>query len=87
MVSTNHFRQELRAQLGRAATQGHIDILVNSGELPTRPTLNVVIDDGRAELEAQHALEREIEAWDMTWSDYLTSAAPNSAWRSARVHP
>jgi hypothetical protein len=33
MISTDHFRQELRAQLGRAATQGHIDILVNSGEL------------------------------------------------------
>lgn len=27
--------------------------------------LNTVIDDGRAELEAQHALEREIEAWDI----------------------
>ena len=33
MVSTDHFRQELRAQLGRAATLGHIDALVNSGEL------------------------------------------------------
>jgi hypothetical protein len=33
MVSTDHFRQELRAQLGRAATLGHIDVLVNSGEL------------------------------------------------------
>jgi hypothetical protein len=32
-VSTDHFRHELRAQLGRAATQGHIDVLVNSGEL------------------------------------------------------
>ena len=28
--------------------------------------LNTVIDDGRAELEAQHALDREIEAWDMS---------------------
>jgi hypothetical protein len=28
--------------------------------------LNAVIDDGRAELKAQHALDREIEAWDMS---------------------
>ena len=33
MVSTDHFRQELRAQLARAATGGRIDVLVNSGEL------------------------------------------------------
>jgi hypothetical protein len=33
MVSTDHFRQELLVQLGRAATQGRIDILINSGEL------------------------------------------------------
>jgi hypothetical protein len=33
MVSTDHFRQELLAQFGRAATQGRIDILINSGEL------------------------------------------------------
>jgi hypothetical protein len=33
MVSTDHFRQELLAQLGRAATQGRIDILINSGDL------------------------------------------------------
>jgi hypothetical protein len=33
MVSTDHFRQELLAQLERAATYGRIDILINSGEL------------------------------------------------------
>jgi hypothetical protein len=33
MVSTDHFRQELLAQLGRAATLGRIDVLINSGEL------------------------------------------------------
>jgi hypothetical protein len=33
MVSTDHVRHELLAQLGRAATQGRIDVLINSGEL------------------------------------------------------
>jgi hypothetical protein len=33
MVSTDHFRQELLAQLGRATTIGMIDVLINSGEL------------------------------------------------------
>src|ERR1700732_3588183 len=33
MVSTDHFRQEMLAQFGRAVTQGRIDILINSGEL------------------------------------------------------
>jgi hypothetical protein len=28
--------------------------------------LNTVVDDGRAELEAQYALESEIEAWDIS---------------------
>jgi hypothetical protein len=33
MVSTDHFRHELLAQLDRAAKGGRIDVLVNSGEL------------------------------------------------------
>jgi hypothetical protein len=33
MVSIDTFRQELRAQLARAATGGGIDVLMNSGEL------------------------------------------------------
>jgi hypothetical protein len=33
MVSADHFRRELLAQLGRAATNGRIDVLINSAEL------------------------------------------------------
>jgi hypothetical protein len=33
MVSTDHFRQGLLDQLDRAATQGRIDLLINSAEL------------------------------------------------------
>ena len=28
--------------------------------------INTAIDDGRSELQAQHAREREVEAWDMS---------------------
>jgi hypothetical protein len=33
MVSSDHFRQELLAQMGRAAKSGLIDVLINSAEL------------------------------------------------------
>jgi hypothetical protein len=33
MVSTDHFRHELLAQLGRASSAGRITVLINSGEL------------------------------------------------------
>ena len=33
MVSIDHFRQGLLAQMGRAAHGGLIDVLINSGEL------------------------------------------------------
>ena len=33
MVSADHFRQELLAQMGRATAHGSIDMLVISGEL------------------------------------------------------
>jgi hypothetical protein len=28
--------------------------------------LQTIVDEGRGELEAQHALEREVDAWDMS---------------------
>jgi hypothetical protein len=33
MVSIDHFRHELLVQMSRAATNGRIDVLINSGEL------------------------------------------------------
>jgi hypothetical protein len=33
LVSVDHFRQELLAQMGRAAHGGLIDVMINSGEL------------------------------------------------------
>jgi hypothetical protein len=33
MVSVDHFRQELLAQMSRAVALGRIDILINAGEL------------------------------------------------------
>ena len=33
MVSTDHFRQGLLAQMRRASSNGRIDVLINSGEL------------------------------------------------------
>ena len=33
MVSADHFAQELRAQMSRAAKFGSIDIVINSGDL------------------------------------------------------
>jgi hypothetical protein len=33
MVSTDHFRQGLLAQMARVSRRGHIDVLINSGEL------------------------------------------------------
>jgi hypothetical protein len=33
MVSTDHFRQRLLAQMRRASSNGRIDVLINSGEL------------------------------------------------------
>jgi hypothetical protein len=33
MVSTEYFRQELLAQMNRAAKGGRIDVLINSGDL------------------------------------------------------
>jgi hypothetical protein len=58
MVSTDHFRQELLSQLGRAAGIGRIDLLINSGELCRS------LPAGRAwSASCCDAMEAENEAW------------------------
>ena len=52
MVSTDHFRHELLAQLGRAATGGRVDVLINSGELCRSVTRG---GSGSASLLRRHA--------------------------------
>ena len=64
MVSTDHFRQELMAQLDRAAVYGRIDVLINSGELcrsiPTGSSWTAYCCDAmEAEMKAGDALVLE----------------------------
>lgn len=60
MVSSDHFRHELLAQLGRAAAIGRIDLLINSGELcrsvPSGPAWSALCCD---------AMEAEIKLGDV----------------------
>jgi hypothetical protein len=53
----------------RGAHEGKMFRLATAGRYQ-RPQaldwLDTVIEEGRTELEAQHALEREVEAWDMS---------------------
>jgi UDP-N-acetylmuramyl pentapeptide synthase len=60
MVSIDHFRQELLAQMGRAAKQGRIDILINSGELCRSMTRS-----GTGSVSCCDAMEAEIKPGDI----------------------
>jgi hypothetical protein len=69
MVSTDHFRQELLAQLGRAATRGRIDILVNSGELSRSTTR-----DGSGPGSCCDAMQEEFKMGDTLLLDRTNGA-------------
>jgi len=67
----------LEARLQRARNEGYargasearlfkLAVGKNFGRPLAHDWLGAAIDDGRSDLEAQHALEREIEAWDMS---------------------
>jgi hypothetical protein len=69
MISTDHFRQELLAQFGRAATQGRIDILINSGELCRS------ISGGPRSASCCDAMQEEFRLGDTLLADRTNGAA------------
>ena len=68
MVSTDHFRQELLAQLGRAATQGRVDILINSGEI------SLATRDGSGPGSCCDAMQEELKMGDRLLLDRTNGA-------------
>jgi hypothetical protein len=80
MVSTDHFRQELLAQMGRAATHGRIDILINSGELCrsiSREVLQTIC--------SCDAMEAEMKPGDTMLLDRTSGAGMTVRYRLPRV--
>jgi hypothetical protein len=69
MVSTDHFRQELLAQMDRAATQGHIDILINAGEL-----CRSILRGTSSSNSCCDAMQQEIKLGDTTILDRTSGA-------------
>ena len=69
MVSTDHFRQELLAQLGRAATRGRMDILINSEELCRSTTR-----DGSGPGSCCDAMQGEFKLGDTLLLDRINGA-------------
>ena len=63
MVSVDHFRQELLAQMGRASASGAIDMLVNSGEL--HPSLGGHLGSAHGMPSCCEAMQAEIQPGDI----------------------
>jgi hypothetical protein len=71
MVSTDHFRHELLAQMDRAGNRGHIDVLINSGELcRSLRTFN----GSRGLIACCDAMQAEIKPGDTTILDRASDA-------------
>ena len=82
MVSIDHFRQELLAQMSRAAAQGRMDILVNSGELCRSMRkgdlrMSTCCDAMQEEIKAGDVLVERTDGAEMTVR-YLLPRAVNS---------
>jgi hypothetical protein len=59
-------RNEGYARGTREARLFKLKVGKNFGRPQAHDWLGAAIHDGRTELETQHALEREVEAWDMS---------------------
>jgi len=81
MVSTDHFRLELLAQLGRAATQGRIDILINSGELRRS-----IARDGSGSSSCCDAMQKEVKLGDTLLLDRTNGAGMTVRYLLPRIN-
>jgi hypothetical protein len=69
MVSIDHFRHELRAELARAAKVGQKDLLVNSGEL-----CRSIANGGSSAASCSEAMEAEFMLGDTLLLDQTNGA-------------
>jgi hypothetical protein len=69
MVSVDHFRQELLAQMDRAARSGRMDVLINCGEL----CRSISRDNVQAK-QSSDAMQAEIKPGDTTILDRTNGA-------------
>jgi hypothetical protein len=69
MVSVDHFRQELLAQMDRAARGGRVDVLINCGEL----CLSISRDNVQSK-QSSDAMQAEIKPGDTTIFDRTSGA-------------
>ena len=74
MVSTDHFRQELLAQMGRASKRGAVNILVNSVDLHKSLGSYAGLNQGMPQ--CCDAMQDEMKAGDLLLVERSSLAKP-----------
>jgi UDP-N-acetylmuramyl pentapeptide synthase len=85
MVSVDHFRQELLAQMGRASARGAIDMLVNSGEL--HRSLGGNLGSAQGMPSCCEAMQAEIKPGDILLVEKANGAGMTVRYRLPRSAP
>jgi hypothetical protein len=83
MVSTDHFRQELLAQMNRAFKGGLIDVLINSREL--RRSLGGYPGSMHGILSCCDAMQAELKPGDTLWIERASGAGITVRYRLPRA--